>query len=101
MPCRLIEEGLESGFRTYQHDNLQTYREMDASLSFEYRNAVLRQNRMWNLRNDLFNDLSKAAEEILLLHRQGKDTVRCRSRVVASSFIVPERNVEKITNEVS
>jgi hypothetical protein len=68
----LIEEGMESGFRTYQHDNLQTYREMDAALSLEYGNAVLWRNRMWNLRNDLSNDPSEAAEEILLLHRQGK-----------------------------
>lgn len=68
----LIEEGLERGFRTYQHDNLRTYREMDASLSLKYGNAVLWRNQMWNLKDDLSADPSEAAEEILLLHRQRK-----------------------------
>lgn len=68
----LIEAGLEHGFRDYQHDNRQTYREVNSSLSLEYGSAVLWRNQMWNIKNDLTDDPSEAAEEILLLNRQRK-----------------------------
>lgn len=65
----LIEEGLERGFRDYQH-NLQTYREVNSSVSLEYGNAVLWRNQMWNLKESLPSNPSEIAEQILLLNRQ-------------------------------
>lgn len=68
----LVVEGLGRGFRDYQHDNLQTYREMEATLSLEDENAVLWRNRIWDLRNGLSSDPSEIAEEILILNWQRK-----------------------------
>lgn len=68
----LVENGLERGFRQYQHENRQTYREIDASLDLNYGNPILRNNYLRDIHNDLPSDPSKIAEQIMTLRRQRK-----------------------------
>ncbi|WP_254762259.1 hypothetical protein [Natrinema marinum] len=76
----LVENGLERGFRQYQHENRQTYREIDVSLEFNYGNPMLRNNYLRNIHNDLSSDPSKIAEQIMTLRRQRKIPYRVASR---------------------
>lgn len=68
----LIEQGLERGYRQYQHDNYQSYREVDATLSVQYANPVLQPNYLRGVRDDLPNDPAKIAEQLMHLRRQRK-----------------------------
>ncbi|QIB74964.1 hypothetical protein G3I44_12145 [Halogeometricum borinquense] len=68
----LVEEGIERGYREYQHDNLQTYREMDVDLGLNYGNLVLRNNYLRGVQEDLPSETSEIAKEILRLRRQRK-----------------------------
>lgn len=68
----LIEEGIERGYREYQHDNLQTYREIDADLGLSYGNLVLRNNYLRGVQQDLPSETSELAEEVLRLRRLRK-----------------------------
>jgi len=68
----LVEEGLERGYREYQHDNLQTYRETDVVLGFNYENPLLRSNYLREVKQDLPSETSAIAEEILQLRGQKK-----------------------------
>lgn len=68
----LIEKGIERGYREYQHDNLQTYREIDVDLGLKYGNLVLRNNYMRGVQQDLPSETSEVAKEILRLRQQRK-----------------------------
>lgn len=68
----LIQDGIERGFRQYQHDKSQTYEEIDASLSLQYGNPVLQNNHLRSIRNDLPKEPNKVAEQVMRLHRERK-----------------------------
>jgi hypothetical protein len=68
----LLEEGIEYGYREYQHDNLQTYREIDTKLELSYGNDELRSNYLRGVRQDLPSGTSELAEEIMRLRRLKK-----------------------------
>jgi hypothetical protein len=76
----LVENGLERGFRQYQHENHQTYREIDASLELNYGDPVLRDNYLRDIHNGLPSDPSNIAEQIMALRRQRKIPYRVASR---------------------
>lgn len=68
----LVEGGIERGYREYQHDNLQTYREIDVDLGLNYGNLVLRNNYLRGVQQDLPSETSEIAEEVLRLRRLRK-----------------------------
>lgn len=68
----LVENGIEQGYREYQNDNLQAYREVNAALELNYGNLVLRNNYLRSIRRDLPTDSSEVAEEVMRLRRQRK-----------------------------
>ena len=77
----LVEGGIERGYREYQHDNLQTYREIDVNLGFNYGNLALRNNYLRGIQQDLPSETSEIAEEVLRLRR-----LRKISRIDASRW---------------
>jgi hypothetical protein len=68
----LVEGGIERGYREYQHDNLQTYREIDVDLNLSYGNLVLRNNYLRGVQQDLPSETSEIAKEVLRLRRLRK-----------------------------
>ncbi|MDL0142528.1 hypothetical protein [Halobacterium salinarum] len=68
----LVEGGIERGYREYQHDNLQTYREIDVDLGLNYGNLVLRNNYLRGVQQDLPSETSEIAKEVLRLRRLRK-----------------------------
>jgi hypothetical protein len=68
----LIEGGIERGYREYQHDNLQTYREIDVNIDLNYGNLVLRNNYLRGVQQDLPSETSEIAKEVLRLRRLRK-----------------------------
>ncbi len=76
----LIEGGIERGYREYQHDNLQTYREIDVNIDFNYGNLVLRNNYLRGVQQDLPSETSEIAKEVLRLRRLRKISQKDASR---------------------
>lgn len=70
--CGLIQEGVERGFRQYQHENSPTYREVAATLTIEYDNQVLRDNYFRQIWRDLPDKPDELAERIMKLHQERK-----------------------------
>lgn len=68
----LVEGGIERGYREYQHDNLQTYREIDVDLGLNYGNLMLRNNYLRGVQQDLPSETSETAKEVLRLRRLRK-----------------------------
>ena len=68
----LVEGGIERGYREYQHDNLQTYREIDVDLGLNYGNLMLRNNYLRGVQQDLPSETSEIAKEVLRLRRLRK-----------------------------
>ncbi|WP_284013579.1 hypothetical protein [Halobaculum litoreum] len=68
----LVEGGIERGYREYQHDNLQTYREIGVDLDLNYGNLVLRDNYLQGIQQDLPSEESEIAEEVLRLRQLRK-----------------------------
>lgn len=76
----LVEGGIERGYREYQHDNLQTYREIDVDLDLNYGNLVLRNNYLRGVQQDLPSETSEIAKEVLRLRRLRKISQEDASR---------------------
>ncbi|MFY4815275.1 hypothetical protein ACOJIV_21640 [Haloarcula sp. AONF1] len=76
----LIEGGIERGYREYQHDNLQTYREIDVNIDLNYGNLVLRNNYLRGVQQDLPSETSEIAKEVLRLRRLRKISQKDASR---------------------
>lgn len=76
----LVEGGIERGYREYQHDNLQTYREIDVDLDLNYGNLVLRNNYLRGVQQDLPSETSEIAKEVLRLRRLRKISQKDASR---------------------
>jgi hypothetical protein len=76
----LIEGGIERGYREYQHDNLQTYREIDVNIDLNYGNLVLRNNYLQGVQQDLPSETSEIAKEVLRLRRLRKISQKDASR---------------------
>lgn len=72
----LVENGIERGFREWQNENLQTYREVDAGLQLNHGNLVLRNNYLNGIENDLSSTPSEIAEEVIRLRRNRKISER-------------------------
>lgn len=70
--CGLIQEGVERGFRQYQHENLQKYREISASLSIEYDHEILRNNYLRQVQSNLPNEPDELIEEVMALRQERK-----------------------------
>lgn len=68
----LVESGIERGYREYQHDNLQTYREIDVDLGLNYGNLVLRNNYLRSVQQELPSETPEIAKEVLRLRRLRK-----------------------------
>lgn len=68
----LPEQGIEHGYRQYQHDNRQTYQEIDVTLSIEYGNLVLRDNYLRAIWRGLTGSPSDKIEQIARLSFQRK-----------------------------
>lgn len=68
----LIERGIERGYREYQHDNLQMYREIAAEIEINYGSFVLRNNYLNGVREELPSHSPDIAEEIIRLRREKK-----------------------------
>ena len=76
----LIEGGIERGYREYQHDNLQTYREIDVNIDLNYGNLVLRNNYLRGVQQDLPSETPEIAKEVLRLRRLRKISQKDASR---------------------
>lgn len=68
----LVEGGIERGYREYQHDNLQIYREIDVNIDLNYGNLVFRNNYLRGVQQDLPSETSEIAKEVLRLRRLRK-----------------------------
>lgn len=68
----IVEGGIERGYREYQHDNLQTYREIDVDLGLNYDNLVMRNNYLRGVQQDLPSETSEIAKEVFRLRRLRK-----------------------------
>lgn len=68
----IVEGGIERGYREYQHDNLQTYREIDVDLGLNYDNLVMRNNYLREVQQDLPSETSEIAKEVFRLRRLRK-----------------------------
>lgn len=68
----MIENGIERGFREWQNDNIEAYREVSAGVQVNYGNLVLRNTHLLNIENDLPSTSSEVAEEVMRLRRNRK-----------------------------
>lgn len=68
----LIENGIERGYRQYQHENFENYREVAASFSVDYGNLVRRDNYLRGVENNLPNEPSDIAERVMNLYFKRK-----------------------------
>ncbi|MFC7046969.1 hypothetical protein ACFQH6_17575 [Halobacteriaceae archaeon GCM10025711] len=66
----LVTEGIERGYRSYQRENKKVFQEVAVSLNIDYGNQILWRNYLLQLQNELPNDPTEIAEQVIRWDRE-------------------------------